>query len=88
MLRFDASKQIDFVGLKRTGPSSYRCKYPVVLAAWLRKQGYSDRPNDPGEIARLKNSKTEIWVRETGSVRVFGDGAPEAHYILERLIKG
>jgi hypothetical protein len=32
-------KHIHLLGLERTGQGSYRCKYPELLAAWLKKQG-------------------------------------------------
>jgi hypothetical protein len=87
MMRFDASKQIRFVGLERTGQSSYRCRYPVLLAAWLRDQGYWEKPNGSTEVARLANNQAEVWVRKTGSVRVLGDGAAKVHDALRPLIK-
>jgi hypothetical protein len=87
MIRFDVSKQIDFVGLQRTGIDCYRCRYPVVLAAWLREQGYKEKPIQRGEIARLVNSHAEVRVRKTGSVRVVGEEATDVHNTLEPLIK-
>jgi hypothetical protein len=87
MMNFDVSKQISFVGLERTGLSSYRCRYPVLLAAWLKQRGYRERPSRRGEIARLASPQAEVRVRETGSVRVLGKGATEVHDVLQTLIK-
>ena len=87
MMQFDISKQIDFVGLQRTGLSCYRCKYPVLLVAWLRKQGFTERPIESGELARLVSKEAEVRVRKTGSVRIFGDGATDAHDALQALLK-
>jgi hypothetical protein len=87
MMQFDVTKQIDFVGLQRTGMSCYRCRYPVVLVAWLRQQGFSEKPFERGEIARLSSPEAEIRVRKTGSVRILGEGATRVHDALQRLIK-
>jgi len=32
-------KHIHLVGLEKTGEGVYRCKYPELLAAWLKRQG-------------------------------------------------
>ena len=32
-------KQIHLVGLEKTGEGVYTCKYPALLAEWLRRQG-------------------------------------------------
>ena len=87
MIEFDVSKQIDFVGLQRTGVSCYRCRYPVVLAAWLRKRGFRERPRARDETARLTTTRAEVRVRKTGSVRIVGEDTAEVHDALERLIK-
>jgi hypothetical protein len=87
MTEFNVSKQIDFVGLRRTGISCYRCRYPVVLAAWLREQGFRERPRARGETARLVGPRAEVRVRDTGSVRVVGEDVGEVHDALETLIK-
>jgi len=87
MLQFNTSKQIRFVGLERTGLDCYKCRYPVLLVAWLRERGYAEKPISTGELARLANSQAEVRVRKTGSVRVFGEGANQVHNVLEMLIK-
>jgi hypothetical protein len=86
-IQFDVSKQIGFVGLERTGSSWYRCRYPLVLAAWLRQQGYAEKPVATGEIARLVGSQAEVRVRDTGSVHILGAEPAEAHNVLRRLLK-
>lgn len=87
MIQFNASKQIDFVGLERTGLTWYRCKYPVLLAAWLREQGFREVPKKTGEIARLAGSQTQILVRKSGSVHVLGKEQSEVHDTLRMLIR-
>jgi hypothetical protein len=87
MTEFNVSKQIDFVGLQRTGITCYRCRYPVVLAAWLREQGYREKPRARDEMARLVGPRAEVRVRKTGSVRIYGKDTAEVHDALETLIK-
>jgi hypothetical protein len=87
MMQFDVAKQIDFVGLQRTGADCYRCRYPVLLAAWLKERGYTERPIEKGEIARLVNSTAEVRVRQTGSVRIVGEDPKHVTADLEILIK-
>jgi hypothetical protein len=86
-MQFDITKQIDFVGLRRTGATSYECRYPVLLIAWLRKQGFKEKPIEIGELARLTTSEAEVRVRKTGRIRVYGDAAPHVHDTLQNLVK-
>ena len=72
---FDPAKQIAFVGLQQTGDNAFRCKYPVLLVAWLKERGYREVAlQEKSEVARLEGDRVVVSVRKKGSIELDGIG--------------
>lgn len=87
----DPEKQIHQVGLVKAGERAYKCRYPVLLAEWLKGRGLVEvakiSPYELSRLALVGAERTVISIRESGSVRVSGSQAGQIEHGLQEILR-
>lgn len=76
-----------FIGLTRSGNSSYYCAEIAAICAWLVEQGYaSESAHSQYEYLRLRKGRSLLVVYNNGTILMQGADTASPRQLFDSLI--